>query len=257
MNSRCLIPYHVLMRADKHNQQHPEFEELGVQVAVVDYANVPELRYTLRGIDLVISTISEEPQLNLIDAARHARVRTFVPSEFEGALGHRPTSNDPFDRGSGVALRRLNEWSQSTSGNYALRYTVFSCGVFYERFQPGGLGTILNIGAGSNIHTPGSYLMNVDTAGAEIVNQNAQGGPFVVSMTSLYDVARFVAAAIEIGPDRWPRELRMRGDQLSVIDIVGACSTASRGEFFPPCVVLGWLHQINMMLHVRATPPLE
>lgn len=219
------------MRADEKNQQHPEFEELGVQVAIVDYANVPELRYTLRGIDLVISTIPGQSQLNLIDAARHARVRTFVPSEFEGAVGHRPTSDDALDRGSGDALRLLGEWSQPSSNSHALRYTVFSCGVFYERFQPGGLGTMLNIGAGSNIHSPGSYLLNVDTAGAEIVNLNAQGRPVVVSMTSLCDVARFVAAAIEIGPDRWPRELRMRGDQLSVMNIVGACSTASRSEF--------------------------
>lgn len=199
-------------------------------MAAVDYANVPELRYTLRGIDLVISTISGESQLNLIDAARYARVRTFVPSEFEGALAHRPTSNDPLDRGSCAALQLLDEWSQSTSSSHTLRYTVFSCGIFYERFQPGGLGTLLNIGAGSNIHNPGSYLMNVDTGEAEIVNHNAQNRPAVVSLTSVYDVARFVAAAIEIGPDRWPRELRMRGDQLSVMDIISACSTASRSK---------------------------
>lgn len=216
--------------ADNTNQQHPEFEELGVQVAVVDYANVPELRYALRGLDLVISTISGESQLNLIDAARHARVRTFVPSEFEGAVAHRPTSDDPLDRGSEAALRLLNEWSQSNANGPTLRYTVFSCGVFYERFQPGGLGTMLNIGAGSNVHVPGAFLLNVNTATAEIVDQTAHGRPVAVSMTSVCDVARFVAAAIEIGPDRWPREFRMRGDQLSVMDIVSACSTASRGE---------------------------
>lgn len=233
-------------------QQHPEFEELGVQVAVVDYSNVQELRYTLRGLDLIVSTIAGNAQLNLIHAARHARVRTFVPSEFEGALAHRPTSDDPLDHGSCAALRLLSEFSQQSNSQSIfnsnssspsnppsppppppLHYTVFSCGVFYERFQPGGLGATLNanIGAGSNVHVPGSFLLNADTAEAEIVPYDTGGRPAVVSMTSLYDVARFVAAAIEVGPERWPRELRMRGDRLAVTDVVSACITASQGEF--------------------------
>lgn len=201
-----------------------------MQVAVVDYANVQELRYTLRGLDLIISTIPGDPQNILINAARHARVRTFVPSEFEGAVAQRPTANDPFDRGSASALELLSESSQTTPNSHVLRYTVFSCGLFYERFQPGGLGMTMNIGAGSNVHIPGAYLLNTDTAEAEVVEQNAQGRTFAVSMTSLFDVARFVAAAIEIGPERWPREFKMRGDQLTVMEIVGACSTASGGE---------------------------
>lgn len=199
-------------------------------MAVVDYANVEELRYTLRGLDLIISTIPGESQINLIDAARYARVRTFVPSEFEGALAHRPTADDPLDRGSAPALRLLSEWSQSTPDSHALRYTVFSCGLFYERFQPGGLGTMMNIGAGSHVHNPGAYVLNTDTAEAEIVERNAQGRTCAVSMTSLFDVARFVAAAIEIGPERWPTEFKMRGDQLTVMELVEACSTASRGK---------------------------
>lgn len=221
---------------------------MGIQVAVVNYANVQELQYTLRGLDLIISTIPGDSQLNLIHAARHARVRTFVPSEFEGSLAHRPTSDDPLDRGSSAALRLLSEWSQQPNSNShpnahsppPLRYTVFSCGVFYERFQPGGLGATLNanIGAGSNVHVPGSFVLNVVTAEAEVVSQDARGRPVVVSMTSVYDVARFVAAAVEVGPERWPRELRMRGDQMAVMDIVSACSTASRGE--PLQYVLGY-----------------
>lgn len=199
-------------------------------MAVVDYANAPDLRYAVQGLDLVISTISGQSQLNLIDAVRHAQIRTFVPSEFEGVVANRPRSDDPLDRGSAAALRLLDECSRSTSNGPTLRYTVFSCGVFYERFQPGGLGAMLNIGAGSNVHMPGSFLLNVNTGTAEIVNQTAQGRPVAVSMTSVYDVARFVAAALEIGPDRWPREFRMRGDQLSVMDIVSVCSTASRSE---------------------------
>ncbi|EOO02722.1 putative isoflavone reductase family protein [Phaeoacremonium minimum UCRPA7] len=209
-------------------QEHPEFEQsLGVQVAVVDYSNVEDLRYTLQGVDIVISTISGDNQLNLIDAARRARVRLFVPSEFEGALGHRPTNDDPLDRGSQAALDLLRRWSQSRSN--PMQYTVFSCGVFYERFAPGGLSTY-NIGTGSNVQNPGDFLVDVGNATAEIVEHNSQGRPIQVSMTSVYDVARFIAAAIDLGPGTWPREFKMRGDQMSVRDIVGACSNTRGGK---------------------------
>lgn len=211
-------------------QEHPEFEPLGAQVAVVDYSDVEGLRYTLQGVELVISTISGDPQLNLIEAARSARVRTFVPSEFEGALVGRPTTNDPFSRGSEAALGLLQQWPQSNSPPHAMRYTVFSCGVFYERFGPGGLA-LLNISTGPNVHNAGDYLVNVGNATAEIVEFDAHGMPVVVSMTSVYDVARFVAAAIEMGPNDWPTEFRMRGDQLTVRDIFRACSSVRNSMF--------------------------
>lgn len=211
-------------------QEHPEFEPLGAQVAVVDYNNIEELRYTLQGVELVISTISGCPQLNLIDAARRARVRTFMPSEFEGALAGRPTPSDPLGRGSEAALDILQQWTQSNSSPPAMQYTVFSCGVFYERFAPGGLA-LLNISTGPNVPNSGDFLVNIGNATAEIVEFNAHGGPVVVSMTSVYDVARFVAAAIEVGPNVWPREFKMRGDQLSVRDIVRACSSVRNSRF--------------------------
>ena len=212
-------------------QEHPEFEPLGAQVAVVNYSNVEELRYTLQGVDLVISTVAGQSQLNLIDAAYRARVRTFAPSEFEGALARRPTSNDPLGRGSEAALRRLQQLSQPMSQSHVMRYTVFTCGVFYERFAPGGLA-LLNISTGQSVQNSGDFLVNVGDATAEIVELDAHGVPVVVSMTSVYDVARFVAAAIEVGPENWPREFKMRGDQLRVRDIVGACSSVRNSKSY-------------------------
>lgn len=206
-------------------------------MAVVNFADVDELRYALRGVDLVISTIPGQPQLRLIDAAHLARVRTFVPSEFEGALARRPpASNDPLDnRGSAQALDRLRELSQPHSPSSPssplspMNFTVFSCGVLYERLAPGGLASF-NIGAGQTLAGQGDYLTDIGSGTAEIVETNSQGGRVLVSMTSVYDVARFVAAAVEIGPERWPRELRMRGDQLSVRDIVGTAINVRGGE---------------------------
>ncbi|KAH6844984.1 hypothetical protein B0I37DRAFT_446938 [Chaetomium sp. MPI-CAGE-AT-0009] len=203
---------------------HPELEECcpGCQVAIVDYDDVENLRYTLQGVDLVISTISGNEQLNLIDAARRARVRVFVPSEFEGDLSHRP-ANDPLDRGSQSALQLLEGWSQSKS--HRLRYTVFSCGIFMERFGPGGLQTY-GIGAGSGIQGPDDYLVNLQEARAEIIMGNSSGRPVRISMTSVYDVAQFITAALDLGLDNWPKEFRMRGDSVTAQELVETCSNA-------------------------------
>ncbi|KAH6649744.1 hypothetical protein F5144DRAFT_542892 [Chaetomium tenue] len=203
---------------------HPELEECcpGCQVAIVDYDDVENLRYTLQGVDLVISTIAGNEQLNLIDAARRARVRVFVPSEFEGDLSHRP-ANDPLDRGSQSALQLLEGWSQSKS--HRLRYTVFSCGIFMERFGPGGLQTY-GIGAGSGIQGPDDYLVNLQDARAEIIPGNSSGRPVRISMTSVYDVAQFITAALDLGLDNWPKEFRMRGDSVTVQELVETCSNA-------------------------------
>lgn len=210
-----------------HLQSHPELEEFcpGCQVAVVDYSDVEDLRYTLQGVDLLISTIAGNEQLNLIDAARRARVRVFVPSEFEGDLNHRP-ANDPLDRGSQSALDLLERWSQSRSHN--MRYTVFSCGIFMERFGPGGLQAY-RIGAGCGLMGPDDYLVNVQEGRAEIVATNSSGRPAHVSLTSVYDVAQFITAAIELGLGNWPKEFRMRGDSMTVQELVRTCSNVRRG----------------------------
>lgn len=204
-------------------REHPEFEaNFDCQVAVVDYASLEHLEFTLRGVDLVISTISGAEQLNLIDAARRANVRCFVPSEFEGDLDHRPAAeHDPFDNCSSAALEQLRHWSQSRQN--AMKYAVFSCGIFYERFAPGGLQAC-NMGMTCRIQNQGDYMIDLGRGIAEIPETNPQGRPVHVVMTSAVDVARFVAAAVELGIDSWPRELRMRGTRLTTHRLQEICS---------------------------------
>jgi hypothetical protein len=196
----------------------------------VDFANVEELHYTLQGVDLVVSTIPGAEQLNLIDAARRARVRVFVPSEFEGSVSHRPASqaSDPLDRGSHAALGLLRQISQSKPTG--MQYTVFSCGLFMERFGPGGLQAY-NLGASTGVQNPSDYLVDVSQGVAEIVESSHPQRPAQVVLTSVYDVARFVAAAIELGLDSWPREFKMRGDHMSVGEVVRTCSVVRRGTY--------------------------
>ncbi|KAK8050630.1 isoflavone reductase family protein [Apiospora phragmitis] len=208
-------------------QEHPEFDEFDCQVAVVDYNNIENLRFILQGVDLVISTICNTSQINLIDAARRARVRCFVPSEFEGALSRRPSDNDPLDRGSSTAaLDYLRRWS--TSRSHPMKFTVFSCGLFYERLAPGGLAAY-NMGYSSGVQEEGDYMVNLRNGTAVIPEVNAQGRSVRITMTSVYDVARFVAAAVELGLDSWPREFKMLGASLSTKHLVEVCEEV-RGD---------------------------
>lgn len=92
------------------------------------------MTYKLAGVDTVISTVSGPAQLKLIDAAAHAHVRRFVPSEFGGPPGHRP-EDDPSDNCRREAIVLLMRRKQS----HNMKFAVFVCGVFFERFGPGGL----------------------------------------------------------------------------------------------------------------------
>jgi len=102
-----------------------------------------------------------------------------------------------------------------------------------ERFLSEGLGGV-SIGYGSNLAMPGSYLVDMNSYTAEYVEKNARGHTVRVCMTSVYDLAQFVVAAIDLGPANWPRELTMRGDRLSVRDVVGQCSRALNGNLQQP-----------------------
>ncbi|KAH0533197.1 hypothetical protein TsFJ059_001793 [Trichoderma semiorbis] len=209
----------------------PEFDQFDVQVHVVDYHDHGSLGYALQGVDLVISTISGAEQLNLIDASGRGRVRMFVPSEFEGSLSRRQSrngnGNDPLDRGSSQALALLKQWSESSR----MKYTVFSCGLFMERFHPYGLANTFNIGHGSGAGGAGEFLVNFITATAEYAERDSKGHSVRVCLTSVYDVVRYVVAAVDLGPSHWPQEFTMCGDRMTVRDLINACSTASNAVF--------------------------
>jgi hypothetical protein len=183
----------------------------GWQVLQTDYNNASDLRFKLAGVDTVISTVSGNAQLNLIDAAAAAHVRRFAPSEFEGTPSVRP-ANDVLDNRRRAAIARLQQYESQ-----GMRYTIFTCGIFYERFSPGGMAAS-QIGVRSNIAQEGEYIMDLRRAKAQLPFYNEAGQPVYVCMTSARDVARFVVAALSLAS--WPQEFRMRGDRMSVSDLV-------------------------------------
>lgn len=225
----------------------------------MDYANDEDLIFCLRGVNLVISTIPGAAQLSLIEAARRARVKTFVPSEFEGSPRRRedgdaaamasPGGRD--EETSEPALQALRRAAQSGSSR-PMAYTVFSCGVFYERFAPGGLAAY-GVGNGRGLNLQGQYLVDVQRSAAEIVETGPDRRPVSLCMTSMFDVAKFVAAAVELDPATWESEYRMRGDLLTTRDLVGVCQQAmqSMGSEYTP-LSSSPTHKSIVRVHVRA-----
>jgi hypothetical protein len=110
-----------------------------------------------------------------------------------------------------------------------MRYTVFTCGIFYERFAPGGLAAF-NMGGGIGLSHQGAYMLDIGNALAEIPMTNAQGRSVHITMTSVYDVAYFIAAAIELGVDTWPREFRMRGAHVTTQRLAEICQEVTGGK---------------------------
>lgn len=193
-----------------HSQPQPALGQQ-YQVAVVDYRNLNNLTFALRGIDTVISTVTGANQVELIKAAVQARVRRFAPAEFEGPPQLRPTG-DPLDRGRTAARQWLLHYQQH------IQTTVFVCGILYERFQPGGLRHSA-MGVTSGFSNEGDYIMNCRAMTAEVPAYNARNEPTVtICMTAAEDVARFVTKALDL--PHWPAELRMSGQRVQVTDLV-------------------------------------
>lgn len=167
--------------------------------------------------------------MNLIIAAGDSNVRHFVPSEFQGSLSHR-TQNDPLDRGSAQVMELLRHLKEKKR----MGYTVFSCGIFMETFHPQGLGGYLGVGYGTNVANPGSFLLDMNSATAEYAERNAKGRSVRVCLTSVHDLVRFIVAAVDLGPGSWPKEYTLRGDRMTVRDLVGTCSLACNGKAHAP-----------------------
>ncbi|EER27053.1 hypothetical protein D8B26_002684 [Coccidioides posadasii str. Silveira] len=197
---------------------NPGLVSRGWQVLEVDYYNNSKLRYMLTGVDVVISTISGPAEASLITAAAQVNVRRFIPSEFEGPPSKRTISKLP-DRGNCQSLSLLQQ--------YEMEYTIFTCGVFYERLAPGGMAAF-QLGKGTYIDKEGEYLINIPSMETEVPHLS-DGQDSMICMTSAQDVARAVVAALDL--PRWPREFRMFGDRMSLTGLVGTVESVFGCEF--------------------------
>lgn len=170
------------------------------------------------GVDTVISTVSGSAQLQLIEAAVACRVRRFVPAEFEGRPSLR--TQTLLDRGRNSALARLNHYRN------LIQFTVFVCGVFYERFSVNGMVS-QQIGVNTGYSNEGDYIANPRNMTAIAPVYDSSQNPSYINLTSIYDVARFVVRALNM--PSWPYEMSMSGDRMTVnrlIEVIQTCRGA-------------------------------
>jgi hypothetical protein len=167
------------------------------------------------GVDTIISTVTGSPELELLKAAVAQRVRRFAPAEFEGRPINRPNP-DPLDNGKRAIMQWLDHYRQQNQ----IESTIFICGVLYERFGPGGLRAH-RLGLQTNLCNEGDYIVNVRTmrADAPVYDAHHQLNVYVC-MTAAQDAARLIVRAID--SSRWPREMTMAGERMSVHDLTTA-----------------------------------
>lgn len=204
-------------------QHQPGLISQGYQCQVVDYTDTPSLQHALMGVDTVISTVTGNSQLRLIEAAVQCRVRRFAPADFEGQPGLR-SQGDALDRGKALALAHLQHYRSY------IQSTVFVCGILYERFSVNGM-TSHHIGSNTGYGNEGDYIVDARnmTADAAPVYDSA-GNLSYLCLTSAYDVGRFVTRALDM--PQWPSEMSMCGERMSVNALVEAIKTY-RGKGAP------------------------
>jgi NmrA-like family len=189
----------------------PGLTAKGWQVITVDYNNSSDLRFKLAGVDTVISTVSGRAQLALIDCAAATRVRRFVPSEFGGPPTLRP-EDDLLDNQRSAAILRLSQRE-----SLGMRFCVFTCGVLFERFAPGGLAAS-QLGVNGGIGQEGEYIMSYRRRQAQLPYNDNNGQSASVSMIGARDLAQAVVGSLNLSS--WPREFRVRSERMRVRDIV-------------------------------------
>lgn len=168
------------------------------------------------GIDTVISTVTGNPQLRLIEAAVQCRVQRFAPAEFEGQPGLR-NQNGLLDRGQDSAIALLKHYTGH------IKYTVFVCGILYERFSVNGMMSH-RMGASTGYGNEGDFIANPRQMTSIAPIYDAAQNPSWVCLTSAYDVAQFVVRAISL--PNWPTEMSMCGERMSVhalVETIRAC----------------------------------
>lgn len=97
------------------------------------------------------------------------------------------------------------------------RYSVFVCGILYERFSVNGMRSH-HIGANTGYSNEGDYIVNPRSMTAVAPTFDAARNLACVCLTSVYDVAQFVVRALDM--PLWEPEMSMYGERMTVNDLV-------------------------------------
>lgn len=189
----------------------------------VDYANPHSLKAALQNVHTLISVIKitgpewVDVQLALLRAAQEAGVKRFAPSEFGmGGLGGERV---------GVLEGKERVWRAclAAAEEGGLEVGRFCCGAFMNYLSVGEGFGFLPSGGGREERVrealAGLEDMNViwDVSGgtAEEPVQDDGRSPRI-TLTDIWDVGKFVAAACELPLGAWEPEMSMVGETIEI-----------------------------------------
>jgi hypothetical protein len=176
----------------------------------VDYESQNSLQHAVMGVHTIISTVTGAAQVELINAAVAQGVRRFAPAEFEGSPGSRDPT-DPLDRGK----KTVRDWLDHYRNQ--IQSTIFTCGVLYERFAPGGLHG-MRIGLNIDYGYEGDFIINVRNLKANAPIYDASGNAVKLCLTAAQDVAMMVVRALDM--KSWPKEQSVVGEKMTMQDLL-------------------------------------
>ncbi|KAF2670318.1 NAD(P)-binding protein [Microthyrium microscopicum] len=201
---------HQIIVLSRHAQ--PQLTDENYQVMVVDYDSQESLQHAVMGIHTIISTVTGNAQVALIQAAVAQGVRRFAPAEFEGPLVARQ-ADDPLDASKSATRDWLDHFRDRMAS------TVFTCGVLYERFAPWGLSSPhVRLCQESEYGSEGDYLVNPRNLRANAPLYDHTGHEATLCLTAAQDVAYLVVRALDM--KSWPRELTMAGEHMTVAELL-------------------------------------
>lgn len=195
--------------------EQPELSKRGAKVQIVDYENKKSLVNALQGVDTVFSCIwlfgdYVTPQLTLLEAAKEAGVRRFVPSDWAVPLYDRISAY----QGKGVVWKAVE-----ASG---LEYTRFTNGIFMNLW---GLGATKNKAEALGAYDGPPFIIEIDKGTATVPGD----GTSPLAFTRLQDIARFAVAALDL--KTWEKDMVIVGDRASYADVIRLSEEITQKKF--------------------------
>lgn len=193
-------------------------------VRQVIYDNHTSLVEALRGVQTVLCVIktstkeTADTQIALIHASKAAGVKRFAPSEF--GLG--PLSDSRLQN----AALRAEVWAECERSG--LEVTRFCCGVFMNFL---GIGVDFAGNHARELSALGGLKespMIWDLARGEAEEPvNDDGRSPSITMTDVWDVGKFVAAACDLPLGRWEAFMGMVGETIEISEVTKMIGRAS------------------------------
>ncbi|KAL7939269.1 NAD(P)-binding protein [Trichoderma chlorosporum] len=183
----------------------PELEKQGAIVKVVDYESHEQLTKALQGVHTVLSCIwTYGPpvgtlQLALLEAAKDAKVKRFVPSEW---------SITAYDE---VAYYKPKEAVWEAVKKSGLEYTRIIPGIWTNVWAPGAPRNEAIARAG---YQGPPFLIDIINGEALIPGD----GSAIVSGTDMRDVGKYTAAVLDF--EKWDEDSVIVGDKFTFNELV-------------------------------------